>query len=64
MISLMVTGMTCQGCARSVKGAIGAIDEGAAVEIDLATGKVDIDSGKPVEPFVAAIEKAGFDVAR
>lgn len=62
MISLTVEGMTCMGCVKSVKNAVTRTDPAATVEVDLPTGKVDIDSASPREALVAAIEDAGYDV--
>lgn len=62
MISLEVEGMTCAGCANSVKKAVAAADPGATVRVDLATGKVEIESEAPVERLKQAIEGAGYDV--
>lgn len=63
MIELTVEGMTCMGCARSVERAVTRADPAAAVTVDLPTGKVAIRSESARETFVAAIEKAGYDVA-
>lgn len=56
-----VTGMTCDGCARAVKAAVGRVAPGAAVRVDLAAGKVAIEGAVPDEARLkAAIEAAGF----
>ncbi len=62
MISLNVEGMTCQGCVRSVKAALEKADPTAKVEVDLDTGKVDIDGVLAYDAAKAAIEASGFDV--
>ncbi len=62
MISLNVTGMTCQHCVQSVKKAIGALDANAKVSIDLPSGKVDVESNVPREALVAAIVDDGYEV--
>lgn len=63
MITLTVEGMTCMGCVKSVKNAVARTDPAAKVEVDLAEGRVEIDSAVPRESLVAAIEAAGYDVA-
>ena len=42
MIALDVKNMSCQHCVKSVTGAIQSLDAGAAVQVDLQTGKVQI----------------------
>lgn len=63
MIDLTVTGMTCGGCVRAVEKAVTRTDPAARVDVDLTTGKVRIDSGKPAGDFKDAIEAAGYEVA-
>lgn len=43
-----VSGMTCQGCAGTVRKAVTSIDGVSAVEIDLATGRVGVDAAAAV----------------
>lgn len=62
MIELKVDGMTCGGCVRSVEKAVHKTDPGANVTIDLPTGAVRIESGRPSAEFAQAIEAAGYDV--
>ena len=62
MISLNVEGMTCMGCVKSVEGALKKLDPAAKVEIDLASGKVDVDGALSFEAAREAIEASGFDV--
>ena len=63
MIDLKVTGMTCGGCVKAVEKAVARRDPDAKVAVDLATGAVRIDSGKPAAEFAEAIEAAGYEVA-
>ena len=64
-----VAGMTCQGCARSVIGALNRLAPEAKVTVDLAAGTVTIAraSGKAGEGAIGAeavrraVEGAGFD---
>ncbi|MEJ1156830.1 heavy-metal-associated domain-containing protein [Prosthecomicrobium sp. N25] len=63
MITLKVEGMTCMGCVKSVKNAIGAADPAAAVSVDLETGKVEVDTKLGRDAVVSAVEAAGYDVA-
>jgi Cu+-exporting ATPase len=45
-----------------VTSAVRGLDEHAAVEIDLATKKVRVDSSAQVERIAAAINEAGYPV--
>ena len=60
-----VTGMTCEHCVNSVKGEVSKIDGVTGVDVELATGKVTVESAQPVpdDAFRAAIDEAGFEVA-
>jgi copper chaperone len=63
MIDLKVTGMTCGGCVKAVEKAVLRRDPDAKVAVDLPTGMVRIESGKPSAEFAEAIEAAGYEVA-
>jgi copper chaperone len=62
-LELRVTGMTCGGCAASVKRALARADAEAEVDVDLASGLVRIDGAITLESARHAIEDAGFGVA-
>ncbi|MFD4351844.1 heavy-metal-associated domain-containing protein [Nocardia sp. NPDC058518] len=57
-----VTGMTCGHCVSSVKQEIGKIDGVTSVDVDLASGRVRVDStGELAETEVAAaVDEAGY----
>lgn len=61
--TLQVQGMTCGHCERAVTQAVKALDPQAAVLIDRATGKVEVDSSQPREAIAAAISEEGYSVA-
>ncbi|KQP79219.1 heavy-metal-associated domain-containing protein [Methylobacterium sp. Leaf117] len=62
MFEIKVIGMNCGGCAKSVTRAIHAVDAGATVAVDLATGTVAITSaaGTPAGRFVDAVRATGY----
>jgi copper chaperone len=60
MVTLNVTGMTCDGCVRAVERIIKAQDPQASVTIDLASGKVEAATAAAPTALIAAIEAAGF----
>jgi copper chaperone CopZ len=63
--TITVAGMTCGGCASSVRAELAAIPGVRAVDIDLPHGTVTIDSDAPVDSadIHAAIEEAGYQLA-
>lgn len=60
--SFDVKGMTCGHCVRAVTEAIGQIDPGARVEVDLDAGRVRV-SGEtaPAADLVRAIQSEGYE---
>ena len=61
-IELRVEGMSCQHCVAAVTNAIREHDATAQVEVDLATGRVVVESAQPVDVLKAAIDEAGYTV--
>ncbi|BBX01214.1 cation-transporting ATPase [Mycolicibacterium moriokaense] len=63
--TVTVTGMSCGHCAASIREEVREIPGVRAVEVDLASGTVTIDSDKVVEPSAirTAIEDAGYQLA-
>jgi copper chaperone len=60
MVTLHVTGMACDGCAKAVERVIKAQDPRASVKVDLGAGRVEADTSAPPAALVAAIEAAGY----
>lgn len=60
-----VSGMTCGHCVSAVTDEIAKIDGVTTVDVDLASGAVEITSDGPVDPAVisAAVDEAGYDVS-
>ncbi|MGY1948717.1 heavy-metal-associated domain-containing protein [Nocardia asiatica] len=60
--TVTVSGMTCSHCVSSVSEEIGAITGVTSVDVDLASGRVTIDSEGPVErdAIAAAVDEAGY----
>lgn len=64
-ITLKVGGMTCMGCVNSVKKLLSAVDGVQGVEIDLASGQVQISYDTVrgnVDAMRQAIEDGGYKV--
>lgn len=65
-LRLTVTGMSCMGCVNSVKKLLGACPGVGRIEIDLASGQVDVEyAADQVQPSALrqAIEDGGYGVA-
>ncbi len=62
MYELKVDGMTCGGCAASVKRALQALDAKADVNVDLPSKTVKVDTSAQLDAVKAAVEDAGYDV--
>ena len=59
-----VTGMTCSHCVASVREEVTKVDGVTAVDVELATGTVIVQSEGPVDraAVVAAVDEAGYEV--
>jgi len=62
MIEFNVEGMSCQHCVGAVTRAIEEQDANARVTVDLASGRVSVESKQSVEALKAAIDEAGYTV--
>ncbi len=62
MIQFDVEGMSCQHCVGAVTRAIHEHDAAAKVEVDLATGRVKVESDQSADVLKAAIDEAGYTV--
>jgi copper chaperone len=60
MVTLQVTGMTCDGCAKAVERIIKAQDPRASVKVDLGSGRVEADTAATPAALATAIEAAGY----
>ncbi len=64
-VIVTVAGMTCGHCASSVREEVAGIPGVTAVDVDVASGKVTINSEQQVEPeaIKGAVEEAGYELA-
>ncbi len=61
MITFEVNDMSCNHCVNSITKAVQAVDGDAAVRVDLASHRVEIDPGAAdAQQLKAAISDAGF----
>lgn len=59
-MELMVKGMTCSGCVKAVTRALQGQDKGAVVDVDLASGRVQVRGEISAAQARDAILAAGF----
>jgi Cu+-exporting ATPase len=62
MYELTVDGMSCGHCVGRVTKSVQSVDQGAKVEVDLASKKVKVDSSADLDKIAAAIDEAGYPV--
>jgi copper chaperone len=58
-----VQGMSCGHCERAVTQAIRSLDPAAVVKVDLAAGKVEVESAQARDAIARAIAEEGYTVA-
>ncbi|MFD6856549.1 heavy-metal-associated domain-containing protein [Rhodococcus sp. NPDC060086] len=63
--TITVTGMTCGHCVSSVREEIGEIPGVTGVNVDLESGRVDIESNTVIDTsaIAAAVDEAGYTIA-
>jgi copper chaperone len=61
--SFQVQGMSCGHCVSAVTQAVKAVDPQAEVQVDLATGKVEVQSEAARADLAGAIQEEGYQVA-
>jgi copper chaperone len=63
--TISVTGMTCEHCVRAVGSELSKLPGVTSVEVDLASGRVAIESDAALssEAIAAAIDEAGYEVS-
>ena len=62
MYELKVDGMTCGGCAASVKRALQLLDSNARVDVDLPSKTVKVETTAQLDAVKNAVEDAGYEV--
>ena len=63
--SFHVQGMSCAHCVGAVTAELSALEGVTDVDIDLASGQVNVTSDLPLDPasVSAAVEEAGYEVS-
>lgn len=61
-LQLLVKGMSCQHCVKGVTLAIQALDPQAQVQVDLASGQVQVQTHLTREAVSTAVTDEGYEV--
>jgi copper chaperone len=61
--TFLVKGMTCGHCVRAVTEAVKSVDQQADVKVDLASGKVEVQTQQDRGAIARAIAEEGYEVA-
>lgn len=61
--SFQVKGMSCGHCVNAVTQAVRSVDPQAQVQVDLAGGKMEVQSQQDRATLARAIEEEGYKVA-
>lgn len=66
MIEIVVEGMSCANCARHVREALSRLPGVAAVTVDLAKGRAEVEGGAELsdEAIVQVLDEEGYPVTR
>jgi copper chaperone len=62
MIEFQVEGMSCQHCVAAVTKAVQALDPDARVQVELQSGRVQVESKQNADALGTAIADAGYPV--
>lgn len=60
MLEFQIPNMTCNHCVKAVTEAVKTADPAAQVQVDLATHRVEVETGAPREAVVARLADAGY----
>lgn len=64
--TLIVKGMSCNHCVKSVEGSVGNLTGVSSVKVDLSRGEVSVDydnTTTSLEQIKETIEEQGYDIA-
>ncbi len=58
--TLVVSGMTCQGCVNAVTRVLSRVPGAKDVDVDLAAGRAVVQGDTETDALLAAVRKAGY----
>lgn len=61
MMTMKITGMTCQHCVRAATEALQAVPGVTRVEVDLASGLARVDGDADLAALAEAVRTAGYE---
>ncbi|MDI3269792.1 MAG: heavy metal-associated domain-containing protein [Bacillota bacterium] len=61
-MELVIRGMTCQHCVRSVEKALSAVPGVQSVQVSLEEDKAWVEGDAPLAALVEAVKEAGYEV--
>ncbi len=59
-VVLALSGMTCEGCAKTVTRILARVPGVSGAKVDFATGRALVSGSAPLHEFVAAVQAAGY----
>ncbi len=64
-ITLSIAGMSCQGCANTVKGALAGVEgvRRADVVLEQTQARLVLEDGGSVDALVSAVQEAGYEAS-
>ncbi len=64
-ITLSIAGMTCQGCANTVKGALAGVEgvRRADVSLEQKQARLVLEDAGSVDDLVSAVQEAGYEAS-
>ena len=63
-VVLSVTGMACQGCAKTVTRVLTGVAGVTSAKVELEAARATVEGTAPVDALIEAVKGAGFDAAR
>ena len=63
-LTLNVKGMTCHNCVKHVTQALQGVPGVEKVQVDLATGKAQVEGAADEAALIAAVEEEGYEASR
>ncbi|MBT9258238.1 MAG: heavy-metal-associated domain-containing protein [Clostridiales bacterium] len=61
-MELVIRGMTCQHCVRSVEKALSAVPGVQSLQVSLEENKAWVEGDAPLAALVEAVKEAGYEV--
>jgi copper chaperone len=63
MTELRIDGMTCSHCKAAVQKALTKVAGVTTVNVDLTSGRAQVEGSAPIEALIAAVQDEGYQAA-